>query len=181
MRSQQFVDNAKIELKMYKLKNSNNVEKGTNIALDFNEESDHVWTRTRADRAGERWLRVADLDRITKEEKVIIGYRNEGRVRKLRIGTRGIKEIADQVKRKAKEWGTSITVWGERPREVINIDEQEREVELQQEETIYPAVGCLVFGFTTEMIKALGNEEIVNIATDRAKQGIKGNIQVRRG
>ncbi len=181
MRSQQFVDNAKIELKMYKLKNSNNVEKGANIALDFNEESDHVWIRTRDDRAGERWLRVADLDRITSEEKVIIGYRNEGRVRKLRIGTGGIKEIADQIKRKAKEWGTSITVWGERPREVIDIDEQEREVELQQEETIYPAVGCLIFGFTTEMIKALGNEEIVNIATDRAKQGIKGNIQVRRG
>ncbi len=54
MRSQQFVENAKIELKMNKLKSINNVEKGANIALDFNEEREHVWCRTRDDRSGER-------------------------------------------------------------------------------------------------------------------------------
>ncbi len=37
------------------------------------------------------------------------------------------------------------------------------------------------FGFSREILQSLGNEEIITIAIDRAKQGIRGGIQVRRG
>ena len=73
-----------------------------------------------------------------------------------------------QVRRMAGEWGMSIIVWGAKPREIINIDEQDRDVERQQEETVFPAVGCLIFGFTRELLMHLGTDEVVTFSTDRA-------------
>ncbi len=92
------IDNARVELKMYKMMSASNVEKGTNMMLDFTEDKGHVWCRPRENRTGERWLRFMDLEKIAREDTVIIGYRREGRVKKSRIGTRGIREIMEQIR-----------------------------------------------------------------------------------
>ena len=39
----------------------------------------------------------------------------------------------------------------------------------------------MIFGFTREIIATLGTDEIVMIAMERARQGIKGGIQMRKG
>ena len=166
---------------MYKIKDVNSAEKGSNIGLDFNEEGEHVWIRSRSDRAGEMRLQFHDLEKIAEQGSVIIGYREEGRAKKIKIGTGGFRDIMVQVKRRAEVWGADIFIWGARPRVIIDIDDQEKEIETQQEEKSFMAAGCLIFGFTKEIITTLGTDEIVMIAMERAKQGIKGGLQMRRG
>ncbi len=102
--------------------------KGVNINLDFNDENEDMWVRTREDRAGDRRMMLRDLERLCEMQDIIIGYRSEGKVLKCKIGTGSIRDIASQIRLKADEWGMIFHVWGSRAGNVIEIEDIENEV-----------------------------------------------------
>ena len=114
---------------MYKIKVNEKDTKGNNVALDFNEGSEEIWERTRADRAGEVGLSMKELELLSSNDEIIVGYRLEGRVKKTRIGTGSIRDLILQILRKATEWGTSIHVWGANGRDITDLGSMEKEVE----------------------------------------------------
>ena len=56
-------------------------------------------------------LQISELENIPRKESVIIGYRDEGRAKKIRIGTGGFRDIMSQVRRRAEVWGTDVFIW----------------------------------------------------------------------
>ncbi len=180
MRSEQIIECARIELRMFKMTGVSNIMKGANINVDFNEEEGDIWIRTREDRAGERRLKIGDLEKLCEMKDIVVGYRSEGKVKKTRVGNGSFRDLVTQIRRKAGEWGTSVCVWGARAKDVIEIDEIEKEVEEQQEDLRFIATGCLVFGFTKDIWTNMHVDEMTDVIVDRAKHGVRGGIAVKR-
>ncbi len=91
-----------------------------------------MWVRTREDRAGDRRLDLNALKKLCELNEIVIGFRSEGKVKKMKIGNGSIRDLVTQIQTRAEECGRSVYVWGAKARNVVEFENVEKEVEQQQ-------------------------------------------------
>ena len=179
-RMDQLLRCARISLRMYKISGSIPAPKGANIILDFNEEKGDVWIRTREDRSGGGQLEMKGLTSLCGREEVVAGFRVDGKVKKTIIKSNGLKDILQQILVRVEGWANGAFVWGAKAKEVIDLDDQDKEIEQQQGGKPFIAGGALIFGFTREALTSHTKENIMTVAMDRAKYGLRGGLPMKK-
>ncbi len=111
LRAEQLRCCVRVKMKMYNIKGPSNTVRGENIDIDFNGNEGDTWVRTKKDRAGDEAVSLTQLKRIAQREAVVIGYRMDREVKKIKIGTTSFSDLLGQIDSKCIEWGRSIHVW----------------------------------------------------------------------
>jgi hypothetical protein len=179
-RGEQLKRCAKIEIGMYAMRMITNTNRGENVDIDFNEEDDDMWLRTKEDRAGGREMGLNQLAKLVGKGHIVIGYRKNSAPKKIRIGTSGLGDLVRQIEAKCCEWGRNVYLWATEMDGGVDMDEQEEGLSKKMIDESFRATGALIFGFTRECISDLDSETLVDIVIEMAKGGIKGPCFTKR-
>jgi hypothetical protein len=174
LRAEQLRGCVRVRLKMYSIKGPSNTVKGENIELDFNESDGDTWIRRGRDRAWEEWINLRQLIEITRRNTIVVGYRMDGNVKKIKIGTSAFKDLLGQVENKCLEWGRSIYIWSTNSTVIMDSLQQEEDMSKPSEDEQFEVKGVLVYGITIEMMERLTEEDLALMIADIAKTGIRG-------
>jgi hypothetical protein len=173
-RVEQLRECVRAKMKMYRIKGAPSSLKGENIDIDFDGGEGDVWTRGARDRAGEEWLDIRSLTKLSKKTGIVLSYRQDGLVKKIRIGSSSFKDLVDQIENKCMEWGRSIHVWSANSTIWAESTQQEEELLKSGEDEQFETRGVLVYGITRDMIDMIPAEELALMIADVAKTGIRG-------
>jgi hypothetical protein len=179
-RGEQLKRCARIELGMYAMRMVANTNKGENVDIDFNEEDDDMWLRTKEDRAGGKEMSLIQMIALADKGHIVIGCRKNSAPKKLRIGTSGLLDLIRQIEVKCYEWGRNVYLWATEMDGGVDMDDQEEGLSKKLVDESFRATGALIFGFTKECISDLDSETLVDIVIEMAKGGIKGACFVKR-
>jgi hypothetical protein len=67
LRVEQLRGCVRVKMKMYKIKGAPTTAKWENIDIDFDGDEGDIWTRSSRDRAGEEWIDIRSLEKLTKK------------------------------------------------------------------------------------------------------------------
>ena len=109
----------------------------------------------------------------------MVGFRQEGKVVKIKIKTSALKDMWEQIGKKCEEWAGSVHTWGMRARWIDNV-KTEDDVNTQNDDEIFQAKGALIYGFSDESVKKFKKGTLAEIVIIMAKMGVKGDITCKR-
>jgi hypothetical protein len=174
LRTEQLRQCVRVKMKMYRIKGPANTVKGENIDIDFSGNEGDTWVRRTRDKAGEEWMNTDQLNKIVEKGCVVVGYRVDDTVRKMKIGTTSFADLLGQIGKKCMEWGRSIHVWTAETSIWMDSTQQDEAIMKSGEDEQFEANGAFVYGISREMLDRIPQDDLALMIADVAKTGIRG-------